>query len=63
MINEFVGTLNRLHLLELGFGGFLFLCGCYDYVHGKNSYFIYLFLQTISFLICGFGYVGTIIPS
>ncbi|KAL5580242.1 hypothetical protein UlMin_012684 [Ulmus minor] len=54
---------NRLHLLELGFGAFLFLCGCYDFVHGKNNYFVYLFLQTISFLICGFGYVGTIIPS
>ncbi|PRQ33237.1 putative glucomannan 4-beta-mannosyltransferase [Rosa chinensis] len=54
---------NRLHMLELGFGLFLFFCGCYDYVHGKNKYFIYLFLQTITFLICGFGYVGTIIPT
>ncbi|CAN6559959.1 hypothetical protein FF1_029830 [Malus domestica] len=54
---------NRLHLLELGFGVFLFMCGCYDFVHGKNNYFVYLFLQTITFLICGFGYVGTIIPS
>lgn len=54
---------DRLHLLELGFGVFLFLCGCYDFVHGKNNYFVYLFLQTITFLICGFGFVGTIIPS
>ncbi|XP_050367768.1 glucomannan 4-beta-mannosyltransferase 2 [Argentina anserina] len=54
---------NRLHMLELGFGLFLFFCGCYDYVHGKHNYFVYLFLQTITFLICGFGYVGTIIPS
>ncbi|EXB37420.1 hypothetical protein L484_003290 [Morus notabilis] len=54
---------DRLHLLELGFGVFLFLCGCYDFVHGKNNYFVYLFLQTFTFLICGFGYVGTIIPS
>ncbi|KAL6204944.1 hypothetical protein ACLB2K_022210 [Fragaria x ananassa] len=54
---------NRLHMLELGFGLFLFFCGCYDYVHGRNNYFVYLFLQTITFLICGFGYVGTIIPS
>ncbi|XP_015873539.2 glucomannan 4-beta-mannosyltransferase 2 [Ziziphus jujuba] len=52
---------DRLHLLELGFGVFLFFCGCYDFVHGKNNYFIYLFLQTITFLIAGFGYVGTII--
>ncbi|KAM1120215.1 hypothetical protein ACFX2B_043688 [Malus domestica] len=54
---------NRLHLLELGFEVFLFICGCYDFVHGKNNYFVYLFLQTITFLIYGFGYVGTIIPS
>ncbi|KAK9939898.1 hypothetical protein M0R45_016578 [Rubus argutus] len=54
---------NRMHMLELGFGIFLFFCGCYDFVHGKNNYFVYLFLQTITFLICGFGYVGTIIPS
>ncbi|KAG4961197.1 hypothetical protein JHK87_037830 [Glycine soja] len=51
----------RLHLLELGFAAFLFLCGCYDYVHGKNNYFLYLFLQTITFSIVGFGYVGTIV--
>ncbi|KAM3692788.1 hypothetical protein ACJW31_08G115000 [Castanea mollissima] len=54
---------DRLNTLELGFAAFLFFCGCYDYVHGKHNYFIYLFLQTISFLIAGFGYVGTIIPS
>ncbi|XP_019453901.1 PREDICTED: glucomannan 4-beta-mannosyltransferase 2-like [Lupinus angustifolius] len=51
----------RLNLLELGFAAFLFICGCYDFVHGKHNYFIYLFLQTISFLIVGFGYVGTIV--
>ncbi|OIW03897.1 hypothetical protein TanjilG_30173 [Lupinus angustifolius] len=51
----------RLNLLELGFAGFLFICGCYDYVHGKNNYFVYLFLQTITFLIVGFGYVGIIV--
>ncbi|KAE8037501.1 hypothetical protein FH972_010087 [Carpinus fangiana] len=54
---------DRIHTLELGFGVFLFICGCYDFVHGKNNYFIYLFLQTLSFLVAGFGYVGTIIPS
>ncbi|KAF7823282.1 glucomannan 4-beta-mannosyltransferase 2-like [Senna tora] len=51
----------RLHLLELGFAAFLFFCGCYDFVHGKNNYFVYLFLQTITFSIVGFGYVGTIV--
>ncbi|XP_061345338.1 glucomannan 4-beta-mannosyltransferase 2 isoform X2 [Gastrolobium bilobum] len=51
----------RLHLLELGFAAFLFICGCYDFVHGQNNYFVYLFLQTITFSIVGFGYVGTIV--
>ncbi|OAY38137.1 glucomannan 4-beta-mannosyltransferase 2 [Manihot esculenta] len=54
---------DRLNTLELGFAAFLFLCGCYDFVHGKNNYFVYLFLQTITFFITGIGYVGTIIPS
>ncbi|KAH0937288.1 hypothetical protein HID58_004749 [Brassica napus] len=33
---------DRLNTLELGFAAFLFVCGCYDYAHGKNNYFIYL---------------------
>ncbi|XP_021278150.1 glucomannan 4-beta-mannosyltransferase 2 [Herrania umbratica] len=52
---------DRLNTLELGFAAFLFICGCYDFVHGKNNYFVYLFLQTITFFITGIGYVGTII--
>nr|GMD12592.1 glucomannan 4-beta-mannosyltransferase 2-like [Ipomoea batatas] len=48
---------------ELGFAVFLFFCGCYDFMYGKNQYFIYLFLQTITFTIAGFGYIGTIVPS
>ncbi|KAL4292684.1 hypothetical protein AHAS_Ahas18G0052700 [Arachis hypogaea] len=50
----------RVNTLELGFAAFLFFCGCYDFVHGKNNYFIYLFLQTITFSIVGFGYVATL---
>lgn len=53
--------MERLNFLELGFAVFLFFCGCYDYVHGKHNYFIYLFLQTLTFSIVGFGYVGTIV--
>ncbi|PKI78771.1 hypothetical protein CRG98_000838 [Punica granatum] len=53
---------DRIHLLELGFGVFLFTCGCYDFMYGKHHYYVYLFLQTITFLITGFGYIGTIIP-
>ncbi|KAF2596222.1 hypothetical protein F2Q68_00007698 [Brassica cretica] len=54
---------DRLNTLELGFAAFLFVCGCYDYVHGKNNYFIYLFLQTMSFFISGLGWIGTYVPS
>ncbi|KAJ6739389.1 hypothetical protein OIU74_004200 [Salix koriyanagi] len=59
----FALTYNRLNTLELGFAAFLFLCGCFDFVNGKNNYFIYLWLQTVTFFITGIGYVGTIIPS
>ncbi|KAK8649429.1 hypothetical protein V6N13_130158 [Hibiscus sabdariffa] len=53
----------RLHILELFVGAYLFFCGCYDVVFGKNHYFIYLYAQAIAFFIVGFGYVGTIIPN
>ncbi|XP_065856408.1 glucomannan 4-beta-mannosyltransferase 9 [Euphorbia lathyris] len=52
----------RLHLLELGTGAFLFFCGCYDLAFGKNHYFLYLYMQAIAFFIVGFGYVGTFVP-
>uniref|UniRef100_A0A6N2MCB2 Uncharacterized protein n=1 Tax=Salix viminalis TaxID=40686 RepID=A0A6N2MCB2_SALVM len=53
----------RLHLLELGTGAYLFFCGCYDVVFGKNHYFIYLYAQAIAFFIVGFGCVGTFVPT
>ncbi|KDP45030.1 hypothetical protein JCGZ_01530 [Jatropha curcas] len=53
----------RIHLLELGVGAYLFFCGCYDFAFGKNSYFIYLFLQSIAFFVAGIGYVGTFVPN
>jgi beta-mannan synthase len=52
----------RLNLLELGTGAYLFFCGCYDLAFGNNHYFIYLFLQAFAFFTVGVGYVGTIIP-
>ncbi|OMO68218.1 glucomannan 4-beta-mannosyltransferase 9 [Corchorus olitorius] len=52
----------RLHFLELCAGAYLFFCGCYDVVFGKNHYFIYLYTQAIAFFIVGFGYVGTFVP-
>ncbi|XP_058087126.1 glucomannan 4-beta-mannosyltransferase 9-like [Magnolia sinica] len=54
---------DRLNLLELGFGAFLFFCACYDLAFGKNHYFIYLYLQAIAFFVMGFGYVGTFVPN
>ncbi|CAI9097833.1 OLC1v1034343C3 [Oldenlandia corymbosa var. corymbosa] len=54
---------DRLHLLELGAGAYLFFCGCYDVAFGKNHYYIYLFTQAIAFFIAGFGYIGTIVPN
>ncbi|TXG49369.1 hypothetical protein EZV62_025244 [Acer yangbiense] len=53
----------RLHLLELGVGAYLFFCACYDLAFGKNHYFIYLFLQSMAFFIAGVGYIGTIVPN
>ncbi|XP_042053758.1 glucomannan 4-beta-mannosyltransferase 9-like [Salvia splendens] len=54
---------DRIHLLELFTGCYLFFCGCYDYSYGKHNFFIYLFVQSMAFLIMGFGYVGTFVPS
>uniref|UniRef100_A0A7N0SYT1 Glycosyltransferase 2-like domain-containing protein n=1 Tax=Kalanchoe fedtschenkoi TaxID=63787 RepID=A0A7N0SYT1_KALFE len=53
----------RLHMLELGVGAYLFFCGCYDITFGKNHFFLYLFVQSLAFFIMGFGYIGTFIPS
>ncbi|KAK6140092.1 hypothetical protein DH2020_026090 [Rehmannia glutinosa] len=53
----------RVHLLELATGAYLFFCGCYDIAFGKNHYFIYLFVQATAFFIMGFGYIGTFVPS
>ncbi|KAL8481996.1 hypothetical protein ACS0TY_028227 [Phlomoides rotata] len=60
-VSKFLG--DRINLHELGFAVFLFVCGLYDFLYGKSNYFIYLFLQSITFTIVGFGYVGTIVPS
>ena len=62
MVSDSCLNVNRLHLLELGVGAFLFFCGCYDVAFGRNHYFIYLYVQAIAFFIVGFGYVGTFVP-
>ncbi|XP_023540806.1 glucomannan 4-beta-mannosyltransferase 9-like [Cucurbita pepo subsp. pepo] len=54
---------DRIHFTELGIGAYLFFCGCYSFLFGKTNFFIFLFAQSLSFFIVGFGYVGTIVPS
>ncbi|OIW05120.1 hypothetical protein TanjilG_02593 [Lupinus angustifolius] len=54
---------DRIHLLEIGVGFYLFFIGVYDVMFGKNHFFIYLFIQAFAFFIMGFGYVGTFVPS
>ncbi|OIW11321.1 hypothetical protein TanjilG_20470 [Lupinus angustifolius] len=54
---------DRIHLLELGVGFYLFFIGVYDVLFGKNHFFIYLFVQAFAFFIMGFGYVGTFVPN
>ncbi|XP_028946215.2 glucomannan 4-beta-mannosyltransferase 9-like isoform X1 [Malus domestica] len=53
----------RLHLLELAVGLYLFFCGCYDFIFGKNYFYLFLYIQATAFFIIGFGYVGTFVPN
>ncbi|RZC76806.1 hypothetical protein C5167_000961, partial [Papaver somniferum] len=55
--------LERIYLMELFMGGYIFLCGCYDVAFGKNWFFIYLFAQAMAYFIAGLGYVGTRKPN
>ncbi|OVA18010.1 hypothetical protein BVC80_1835g416 [Macleaya cordata] len=53
----------RIHLLELIMGVFLFYCAIYDFMFGRDHFYIYLFLQAGAFFVMGFGYVGTFVPN
>ncbi|XP_026427433.1 glucomannan 4-beta-mannosyltransferase 9-like isoform X1 [Papaver somniferum] len=55
--------LERIYLMELFMGGYIFLCGCYDVAFGKNWFFIYLYAQAMAYFITGLGYVGTRKPN
>ncbi|KAK7279490.1 hypothetical protein RJT34_24543 [Clitoria ternatea] len=54
---------DRIHMLELLVGFYLFFCGCYDLMFGKNRFYIFLFIQSFAFFIMAFGYVGTFVPN
>ncbi|XP_074588839.1 putative glucomannan 4-beta-mannosyltransferase 11 [Curcuma longa] len=52
----------RFLFLELGLGLFLLICACQNFFFRRNQHFFFIFPQTISFLLMGFGFVGTHIP-
>nr|XP_009793132.1 PREDICTED: glucomannan 4-beta-mannosyltransferase 9-like isoform X3 [Nicotiana sylvestris] len=53
----------RVHLLELFVGLYLWFCGWYDFSFGKSRFHVYLFLQAAAFFVVGFGYVGVFVPN
>lgn len=53
----------RINWSEIGFAVCLFLCACCDLFYGGNYYFVYIYLQSISFLVVGLGYVGKFISN
>lgn len=53
----------RLHVLELLVGLYIFFCAVYDFGFGHNHFYVYLFLQSASFFVMGFGYIGTYVPT
>ncbi|KAJ8459996.1 hypothetical protein OPV22_032922 [Ensete ventricosum] len=53
----------RIYLPEIGFAVFLFLCACYNLAYGKNSFYVYIYLQAVAFLVVGLGYVGCFISN
>ncbi|XP_074559377.1 glucomannan 4-beta-mannosyltransferase 1-like isoform X1 [Curcuma longa] len=54
---------DRFSLMEISVGIYLMVCAWYDLKFGNDVFYIYLFPQAITFIIMGFGYVGTIIPA
>ncbi|KAG6534861.1 hypothetical protein ZIOFF_008767 [Zingiber officinale] len=54
---------DRFSFLEISIGLYLMVCACYDLKFGNDAYFVYIFPQSITFIILGLGYVGTIIPA
>jgi hypothetical protein len=50
----------RVNFLEIGFSVFLFLCASYNLVfHGTRSYYLYMYLQGLAFLLLGLNFTGT----
>ncbi|KAK2401088.1 glucomannan 4-beta-mannosyltransferase [Trifolium repens] len=53
---------DRIDMTELFVGFYLLFCGCYDFMYGNSYFFIFLYMQAITFFILAFGYVGTFVP-
>ncbi|KAI3793782.1 hypothetical protein L1987_36404 [Smallanthus sonchifolius] len=53
----------RIYKLELCLGIALFGCACYDLAYGDIHYYVFLYLQSITFMTVGFGYVGIHVPN
>ncbi|XP_073010190.1 probable glucomannan 4-beta-mannosyltransferase 11 [Typha latifolia] len=49
----------RFHFSEVMIGVFLLVCATFDYMYRTERYFIYIYPLALSFIIMGFGYVGT----
>jgi len=50
---------DRCTVSEILVAIFLFFCATYNLVHGSDFYFVYIYLQAITFLIVGTGFCGT----
>ncbi|CAN6199921.1 unnamed protein product [Urochloa humidicola] len=51
---------DRVNFPEIGFSVFLFLCASYNLAfHGTTSYYVYLYLQGLAFLLLGLNFTGT----
>uniref|UniRef100_J3N0D8 glucomannan 4-beta-mannosyltransferase n=1 Tax=Oryza brachyantha TaxID=4533 RepID=J3N0D8_ORYBR len=49
----------HVHVAEILLGACLLYCAVYDIAYGRDSFYIYLLLQSAAAFIVGFGYVGT----
>lgn len=52
----------RIYIPELLLALYLLICASYDYVLGSQTYFMYIYLQALAFIVLGFGFVGTKTP-
>lgn len=55
-------ALCRIYIPELLLALYLLICASYDYVLGSQTYFMYIYLQALAFIVLGFGFVGTKTP-